>query len=84
MPFFVYILQSERTGRFYVGQTEHLEERLSYHQANYSKSLRNHGPWKLVYQESFASRSEAVRRERYIKQQKDRRFLEWLVGRASR
>ena len=83
MAFHVYILQSESTGRFYVGQTEHLEDRVAYHNANYSIALRNRGPWKLVYSEEYASRSEAVHRERHIKRQKDRSFIEALLG-ASR
>jgi putative endonuclease len=83
MPFFVYILRSESTDRFYIGQTQNLEERLSYHNANYSKALKNRGPWKLIYQEPFLTRSEAVRRERQLKSWKDKIMIERLVS-ASR
>ncbi len=83
MLFFVYILQSETTGRYYVGQTEHLRERVAYHNANYSRALKNRGPWQLVHFESYATRREAVARERSIKRQKDRRYIQQLVG-ASR
>ncbi len=83
MLFHVYILQSISTGRFYVGQTKNVDQRLAYHNADYSKSLKNRGPWKLVYTEAYSSRSGAVRREQYIKSQKDRTFIERLVS-ASR
>ena len=83
MPFHVYILQSEATGRYYVGQTKDLRERLTYHNAGYSLSLRNRGPWKLVYSESYATRSEAVLREQSLKRQKSRESIERLVS-ASR
>jgi len=83
MTFSVYILQSETTGRFYVGQTKSLQERVNYHNANYSRSLKNRGPWKLFYHEEYASRTEAVKREIQFKRQKNRRFIEDLVG-ASR
>jgi putative endonuclease len=83
MPFTLYILRSETTGRYYVGQTQNLNYRLEYHSANYSLSLRNRGPWKLIYQEAFESRAEAVRRERYIESQKSRQFIENLVGQSS-
>ena len=83
VAFFLYILQSESTGRYYVGQTQDIEVRIAYHNANYSLALKNRGPWKLVYSEQYATRSEAVRREGYIKRQKDRRFIERLVS-ASR
>jgi len=83
LPFHLYILQSESTGRFYIGQTQDLPARLAYHNAGYSLSLRNRGPRQLVHTEKFATRAEAVRRERQIKSWKDRRMLEKLVS-ASR
>ena len=83
MPFHVQILQSQSSGRFYVGQTEHLEKRIQYHQSNYSKANKNRGPRKLLHKEEYPTRTEAVRRESYIKRQKDRRFIERLVS-ASR
>jgi putative endonuclease len=83
MGFFVYILQSQSSSRYYVGQTQDLEGRFSYRNANYSKSLKNRGPWKLVYREEYNTRSEAVKRERQIKSWKDRSMIERLVS-ASR
>jgi putative endonuclease len=81
--YYLYILQSETTGRFYIGQTQDVPERLAYHNANYSKSLKNRGPWNLVYTETFSTRSAAVRRERQIKSWKDHRMIEKLLS-ASR
>jgi putative endonuclease len=83
MTFHLYVLQSQSTGRYYIGQTQGLEERVSYHNANYSKSLRNRGPWLLVYKEEYPTRVEALRRERQIKSWKDRAMIERLVS-ASR
>ena len=83
MSFHVYILLSETTNRYYVGQTQGVEERLAYHNTNYSKSLRNRGPWRLVYEEEYKTRAQAMRRERQIKSWKDRAMIERLVS-ASR
>ena len=80
MTFSVYILQSESTGRYYVGQTHDVQERFAYHQANYSKALKNRGPWKLVHLEEFATRREAVRREQYIKRQRSASLSTRRVG----
>ena len=79
----LYILQSQSSGRYYIGQTQDVRGRLAYHNANYSKSLKNRGPWKQVYTESYSTRAEAVRRERQLKSWKDRRLIERLVS-ASR
>ena len=81
--YYLYILQSQTTGRYYIGQAQDVNERLAYHNSNYSKSLKNRGPWKMIYTEQFATRSEAVRRERQIKSWKDRRMIERLLS-ASR
>jgi putative endonuclease len=81
--YFVYILRSESTGRYYVGHTKNINERLPYHNANYSKALKNRGPWTVVYSEAHDSRSEAMKRELRIKRQKNRQFIDQLVS-ASR
>ncbi len=83
MTFYVYILQSQTSLRYYVGQTQDIDGRVAYHNANYSKSLKHRGPWRLVYIEKYETRAEAVRRERQIKPWKDRKMIQNLVG-ASR
>jgi putative endonuclease len=83
MTYQLSVLQSESSGRYYIGQTFDLASRLAYHNANYSKSLKNREPWRLVYSETYATRAEAVRRERQIKSWKDRDMIARLVG-ASR
>jgi len=76
MPFHVYVLLSKSTNRYYVGQTIDVATRLAYHNANYSLALKNRGPWTLLHTEEYATRSEAVRRERQIKSWKDRRMIQ--------
>jgi hypothetical protein len=44
MHFYLYILRSEGSGRFYIGQTKDLAQRVAYHNASYSKSLKNREP----------------------------------------
>jgi len=78
MKYFVHILRSKSSQRYYIGQTQDVHARLAYHNANWSKSLKNRGPWELMYQEEYANRSEAVRRERQIKSWKDRALTERL------
>jgi putative endonuclease len=68
--FWVYIIQSESTGRYYVGSTDDLEQRLHFHYTGQSHYTARRGPWKLVHSEEFPSRSDAVRREREIKRWK--------------
>jgi putative endonuclease len=80
MPYFVYILRSERTGRFYIGCTADLDRRISEHARGQTASTRGRGPWVLVYQERFSDLSAARRREAEIKGWKSRRAIEELIG----
>ena len=83
MPFYTYILRSAATGRFYTGHTENLSKRVAEHNNNRTFSIKNRGPWQLVYSEQFATRADAARREREIKRMKSRPWIDELV-RASR
>jgi len=76
----VYILYSATTDKYYVGQTENIEGRLSRHTNSGNKSTRFAKDWKVVYEEHFDTRSEAVRREQFIKNKKSRKYIEWLIS----
>ena len=66
MPFAVYVLQNG-SGRLYIGHTEDIPRRLSQHNARKGGWTAAHGPWVLVHRESFATRAEAMRREKALK-----------------
>ena len=82
----MYIIESESTGKYYIGSTGDLDNRI--HQHNHPENSKRKttskfsGPWNLVYSEKFETRSEAVIRERQIKSWKSRRSIEELIGRV--
>jgi len=80
MAYWVYILRSESTGRFYVGHTDDLGDRIRRYNEGRSEATRTRGPWTLVYQEEFPTRQAAVARERAIKNQKSRSYIERLCA----
>jgi len=47
MAAFLYILQSETSGKFYVGSTDDLNRRISEHVRGHTPATRGRGPWKL-------------------------------------
>ncbi|MGP8156345.1 MAG: GIY-YIG nuclease family protein [Candidatus Acidiferrales bacterium] len=79
MPFYVYILKSSSTGRYYVGHSSHLERRLAEHNRGHTVSIRGRGPWEIVHTEKFATKLEAARRERQIKAMKSCVWIEELI-----
>jgi len=81
--FFVYVLRSDTTGRHYVGFASDLVQRLGQHNTGITKSTKNRGPWKLVYQEALQTRSAAIRRERYLKSGQGREKLKRILSRPA-
>ena len=77
--YFVYVLESVKDGRYYVGATGDLEDRLKRHNSGQSKSTRLHVPYIIMYTESFSTLSEARRRELEIKKRKSRSYIERLI-----
>ncbi|HEY6012112.1 MAG TPA: GIY-YIG nuclease family protein [Nitrospirota bacterium] len=82
MPFHVYILQSDSDGTLYVGQTSDIEDRLLRHNQGRAKFTKSKRPWRVVYSESFSTRSEAVGRERELKALHRKDLLLKLIGSA--
>ncbi|MFQ6032748.1 MAG: GIY-YIG nuclease family protein [Candidatus Zixiibacteriota bacterium] len=78
--FFLYILQSQKNGKYYIGITKDIETRLDQHNRGVGKSTRSSRPWRLVYTEEYNTWSEAARREREIKNQKNRSYIENLIS----
>ena len=67
MPYYVYILVSERDGTLYTGQTNDLTVRLQRHNKGLITSTKRKTPYTLQYFEVFESRSMAMARERELK-----------------
>lgn len=85
--FFVYVLRSVSTGKHYVGQTSDISRRIHEHndpEHNPVKfTSRNRGPWELIHSEEYKTRSEAMRRERWLKSGARRGWIAEHTGRAS-
>jgi putative endonuclease len=78
--FYAYILQSVKSGRYYIGHTEDIQKRLERHNTGKVKATRNKGPWVLMSYETYETKSEANSRELYIKSMKSRTFIEKLIA----
>ena len=67
--FYLYILRTS-ANTLYIGQTNNLERRLNEHRNKKAKSakyIRSFTSFELVYTETCASRSDAMRRELALK-----------------
>ena len=68
--YYVYIIKSRKDGRFYIGSTSNVQNRLDYHNSGRQRSTKNRIPFDLVYTESFENKSMALAREKQIKSYK--------------
>jgi putative endonuclease len=75
----MYILYSAHLDRYYIGQTDNLEERLQSHLSGISGFTSMAKDWVVAYTEAFATREEAIKREYEIKRKKSRKYIEWLI-----
>jgi putative endonuclease len=77
--FYTYILYSASADRYYVGSTADMNVRIEQHNAGRNKSTKAGKPWSIQYTETFATLSEARKREIEIKNKKSRKYIEWLI-----
>jgi putative endonuclease len=78
----VYIKSLIRS-RFYIGQTENIDNRLNQHNKGKVKSTRGYLPWEVIYTEKFSARSDACKREQEIKRFKSGILFKKLISRGA-
>jgi putative endonuclease len=79
MSFYFFILYNYKTNRYYTGYCEDIITRVTKHNQGSTPSTRHRIPWNLVYSEKYESKTEAIIRERQIKNKKSRIFIEYLI-----
>jgi len=80
--FYIYIIYSAISDRFYVGYSQNPWHRLEQHLSNHKdKYTGRHSDWELkAVFEVGESRGEADKLEKFIKRQKSRRLIESLIN----
>ena len=76
--YFVYILYSDSFDSFYIGYSADVEKRLQEHNAGLTQSTKSKAPWRIVYTEALSTKTEAIKRERFLKRQKNKGFYKKL------
>ncbi len=73
--FYVYVLESIKDSKYYIGFTDNLRRRIKEHEQGINFSTKFRLPFKLIYFEGGLSVKDAMRREKYLKSTQGRRFL---------
>ncbi|MCF7861585.1 GIY-YIG nuclease family protein [Candidatus Woesearchaeota archaeon] len=82
MSYYTYILYSKTKNRYYIGSCSDLSLRLQRHNEGWTRSTKAGIPWKIVHFEPYNTKSEALKREYYIKRMKSRKFIEDLISQS--
>jgi len=80
--YYVYVLEL-CDGRKYIGQTNNLERRIEEHRSGRSRFTRKYGVKRILYSESYTTRSEAMHREKYLKSSTGRAWLKKKLAEQS-
>ena len=77
---FVYILQSEKTSKYYIGSTNNLGRRLLEHNSGHTRSLLYQRPLKIVFKKKYSNSKEAQKIEFKLKRYKSRVIIQRIVA----
>jgi predicted GIY-YIG superfamily endonuclease len=73
--YFIYLLQSEKSGVWYSGLSSDPKSRLIQHNQGKSKFTSGHIPWKILYPEKAGDLKNARKMEKYYKSAAGKRKL---------
>jgi putative endonuclease len=80
MPHFVYILQSLKDNKYYIGETADVQARLLFHNAGRQRSTKYRIPFIIILVEEFTTREQALKREKQIKSWKGGNAFKLLIA----
>jgi putative endonuclease len=76
--YFVYVLKGAKD-RLYVGRTSDINRRWQEHIKRKTWTTSRLGWFELIFYEAFKSKSDAIRRERYLKTSKGKKGLKLIL-----
>lgn len=68
--FYVYVRYNKSRNFIYIGYSENFKKRVAEHNSGKSKSTKFYQPLSLIFYEAYKTKSDAKRREKYLKTNK--------------
>ena len=80
---YLYILKSRNSGKYYIGETNNIENRLQRHRQKKTSFGQRNDDLILIYKKELNSRSEAKKLEYFLRKQKSHLFIDkFLAGKV--
>ncbi len=76
---FVYILESVKDGRYYIGSTIDINNRMRHHRSGGTPSTLRFGEIKMVFKQEYKTLTEARKIERKLKNMKRKDYLRKII-----
>jgi len=73
--YYVYILLSQKDGKWYTGYTDNLKRRFEEHNKGLNYSTTKRRPFELIYYEACIDEDDAKAREEYLKSGMGKRYV---------
>ena len=73
--FYTYVLKTKKGNELYIGYTSNLKKRFIEHNQGLNFSTKSFRPWEIIYYEACVDKSDAERRENYLKTTQGGRML---------
>lgn len=65
--YYFYILRSLKNKKLYIGQTDDLRNRISFHNKGMSLATKSNTPYELIFYSAFKDKKDCVNCEKYFK-----------------
>jgi putative endonuclease len=74
--YYIYVLWSSKLQKRYIGSTDIVGKRINEHNRGSNKFTKGGIPWTKIYQEEFQTKTEALKREKFLKSGQGRAWLD--------
>ena len=73
--YYTYIIQSDKSFKWYIGYTEDPLKRVMNHNKGLNKSTKDRGPWRLIFLRAFPGKKEVNQFEMYLKKLRNKHYI---------
>ena len=80
MIYYLYILKSKISDKYYIGISKNPEIRLSYHNTKEKGFTLRYRPWEIVFTKKYLNKALASEAERKLKNWKSKKMVEKLIS----
>jgi len=78
--YYLYILQSKKDQRYYIGVTNNIKRRFKEHNSGFVRSTAPYAPWEIKRIEEYPNIRLAYQREKFIKTKHSKKIIESIIS----